>query len=93
MDLLSTVGPRLKKIEKEYTLTWYNAAGVFVTVVQSRSVFNLLTAKLFNGIFTPLKLCLADAIHNFKLLKIIQIRQNVGQRFYEILLFDVTFYP
>ena len=29
-------------------------------------------------IFTHLKLCLADAIHNFKLVKIIQIWQNGG---------------
>ena len=36
--------------------------------------FNPLTAKLF----THLKLCLADAIHNFKWVKIIQIWQNEG---------------
>ena len=30
-------------------------------------------------IFTHLKLCLADAIHNFKWVKIIQIWQNEGQ--------------
>ena len=40
-------------------------------------------------IFTNLKLCLADAIHNFKWVKIIQISQNEGQRF---LLIGVTFY-
>ena len=33
------------------------------------AMFNPLTAKL---IFTHLKLCLADAIHNFKWVKIIQ---------------------
>ena len=33
------------------------------------------------GIFTHLKLCLADAIHNFKWVKIIQIWQNEGQLF------------
>ena len=32
-------------------------------------------------IFTHLKLCLADAIHNFKWVKIIQIWQNGGQLF------------
>ena len=32
------------------------------------------------GIFTHLKLCLADAIHNFRWVKIIQIRQNGGQQ-------------
>ena len=31
--------------------------------------------------FTHLKLCLADAIHNFKWVKIIQILQNGGQLF------------
>ena len=31
-------------------------------------------------IFTHLKLCLADAIHNFKWVKIIQIWQNGGQK-------------
>ena len=32
-------------------------------------------------IFTHLKLCPADAIHNFKWVKIIQIRQNGSQLF------------
>ena len=31
--------------------------------------------------FTHLKLCLADAIHNFKWVKIIQIWQNEGKLF------------
>ena len=44
--------------------------------------FNPLTAKLFNLNFHHLKLCLADAIHNFKWVKIIQIRQNGGQLFF-----------
>ena len=35
-------------------------------------------------IFTHLKLCLADAIHNFKWVKIIQIWQNRGQLFLNI---------
>ena len=35
-------------------------------------------------IFTHLKLCLADAIHNFKWVKIIQIWQNRGQLFSNI---------
>ena len=91
-DLLSTVRSRLEKDWSprfdEYTLTWYNAAG---TVVQSRSRFNLLAAKLFNWNFTGyLKLCLADAIHNFQLVKIIRIEQNIGHQFCKILLFDVT---
>ena len=42
-------------------------------------------------IFTHLNLCLADAIHNFKWVKIIQIWQNGGPLF-SILLIDVTFY-
>ena len=32
------------------------------------------------GIFPHLKLCLADAIHNFKWVKIIQIWLNGGQQ-------------
>ena len=36
------------------------------------------------GIFTHLVLCLADAIHNFKWVKVIRIRQNWGQRFWNI---------
>ena len=48
-----------------------------------------LTRK--NWIFTHFKLCLADAIHNFKWVKIIQIWQNGGHSF-QILLVDVTFY-
>ena len=35
-------------------------------------------------IFTHLKLCLADAIHNFKWVKIIQLWQNGGQLFSNI---------
>ena len=35
-------------------------------------------------IFTHLKLCLADAIHNFKWVKIIQIWQNGGHLFSNI---------
>ena len=45
---------------------------------------NPLTATLFNLNFHPLELCLADAIHNFKWLKIIQIWQNEGQLFSDI---------
>ena len=45
---------------------------------------NRLTDKLFNLNFHPLKLCLADAIHNFKWVKIIQISQNGGQLFSNI---------
>ena len=35
-------------------------------------------------LFTHLKLCLADAIHNFKGVKIIQIYQNGGQQILNI---------
>ena len=45
------------------------------------------------GIFSHLKLCLADAIHNFKWAKIIQIWKKIDVNDFEILLFDVTFYP
>ena len=45
---------------------------------------NPLTAKLSIWIFTHLKLCLADAIHNFKLVKSIQIWKNGGQLFSNI---------
>ena len=34
--------------------------------------------------FTHLKLCLADAIHNFKWVEIIQIWQNGGQPFWNL---------
>ena len=50
--LLSTINmvrPRLEKDGSpqfaEYTLTWYNPARVFVTVVQASSGLNLLTVK------------------------------------------------
>ena len=42
-------------------------------------------------IFTHLKLCYADAIHNFKWVKIIQIWQ-MEVNFFQILPFDVAFY-
>ena len=45
------------------------------------SQFNPLTAKLCNLNFTHLKFCLADAIQNFKWVKIIQIWKNGGQLF------------
>ena len=46
--------------------------------------FNPLTAKLFNLNFHPPKLCLADAIHNFKWVKIIQIWRYRGKLFSNI---------
>ena len=46
---------------------------------QDNKTINPLTAKWFNLIFTHLKLCLADAIQNFKWVKIIQIWLNGGQ--------------
>ena len=47
---------------------------------------NLMSLTLYPpnysvGIFTHLNLCLADAIHNFKWVKIIQIWQNGGRLF------------
>ena len=44
-------------------------------------------------IFTHFKLCLADAIHNFKWVKIIQIWQNGAQLFSNPILIDITCYP
>ena len=41
--------------------------------VQPKSTLILYPANYSIGIFTHLKLCLADAIHNFKWVKIIQI--------------------
>ena len=51
-------------------------------------ILNPLTAKLFNWNFTHLKLCLADAIHNFKWVKIIQLWQKnlMEVNFFQILL-------
>ena len=43
---------------------------------------NPLTAKLFNLNFHPLEV--VDRVHNFKLVKIIQIWQNGGQLFSNI---------
>ena len=43
-------------------------------------------------IFTHLKLRLADAIHNFKWVKIIHIWQKIVVNDFEILLLGVTFY-
>ena len=60
---------------------------VFIRNIQR---FNPLTSKLFNLNFPHLKLCLADAIHNFKWVKIIQIWQMKVNSF-QILLVDVTF--
>ena len=49
------------------------------------AVFNDLNYSNYSiWIFTHLKLCLADAIHNFKWVKIIQIWQNGGQLFSNI---------
>ena len=46
---------------------------------------NPLTVKLLNmNFFTHSKVCLADAIHNFKWVKIIQIWQNGGELFSNI---------
>ena len=49
--------------------------------ITNRKALTLLQANYSIRIFTKLKLGLADAIHNFKWVKIIQIRQNGGQLF------------
>ena len=48
------------------------------------SKFNPLTASYWIEIVTHLKLCLADAIHNFKWVKIIQILQNGVEGFWNL---------
>ena len=51
----------------------------------SIAVANHLKAKWFSWNFYPLELCLADVSHkNFKWVDIIQICQNGGQRFWNI---------
>ena len=59
-------------------------AGHFSTSRYLGTRAKILTAKYSIGIFTHLKLGLDDAIHNFKWVKIIQIRQNECQRFWNI---------
>ena len=43
-------------------------------------------------IFTHLTLCLADAIHNVKRVKIINNRHKMEVNYFQILLIDVAFY-
>ena len=52
-----------------------------VILFNTLDFINPLTAKIFNLNSYPLELYLADAIHNFKWVKIIQIWQNAGQLF------------
>ena len=51
---------------------------------ESTVASNPLNAKLFNLNFTHLKLCLADAIHNFNWVKIIQIDEMEVNNDFEI---------
>ena len=54
--------------------------------------FNPLTAKNKSiKIFTHLKLCLADAIHNFKWWKLFRF-DKMEVNCFQIFLIDVTFY-
>ena len=55
---------------------WYSTAG--------NDALTLEPPNYSIWLFTHLKLCLADAIHNFKWVKIIQIWQNGGQLFSNI---------
>ena len=48
---------------------------------QGSSILTFQPSNYSIKIFTHLKLCLADAIHNFKWVKIIQIWQKGGQQF------------
>ena len=59
---------------------WYWPNGISTRQHKCRLI-NPLTYNYSIRIFTHLKLCLADAIHNFKWMKIIQIWQNGGQLF------------
>ena len=69
-----------------------------LTTKKNEPIYKIIKYKLFNHlppksliwIFTHLKLCLADAIHNFKWVKSVQIWQMEVNDF-EILLIDVTF--
>ena len=56
-----------------------NTKGVIAAFYQDNvELLSLYPPNYLIGIFTHLKLCLADAIHNFKWVKIIQIWQNGG---------------
>ena len=50
-----------------------------LTSCQVKMTFiQILNLKLFKRHFHPLKLCLDDAVHNFKRMKIVRIWQNGG---------------
>ena len=51
---------------------------VFIVNQASNEKLTIYLQNYSIGIFTHLKLCLSDAIHNFKWVKIIQIWQNEG---------------
>ena len=57
---------------------------MFVVQQRENNSLTLQPPKYAILIFTHSKVCLADAIHNFKWVKIIQIWQNGGQLFSNI---------
>ena len=66
----------------------------FADMDDIRITYNPLSAELFIGIFTHLNLCLADAIHNFKWVKITYIYTlylNICQ-FYALFSYKSYFY-
>ena len=71
----------------KYVHTEINVRGVinrYITIIEFFEFLNPLPPNYSIWIFTHLKLYLADAIHNFKWMKIIQIRQNGDQLFSNI---------
>ena len=59
------------------TKTWYWEQKLWLNTENNMLTLNRQNYSIW--IFTHLKLCLADAIHNFKWVKIIPIWQNGGQ--------------
>ena len=70
----------------EWSQHRYKISSLLRHISGAPEAINPLTAKLVNLNFHPLELnlCLADAIHNFKWVKIIKIWQNGGQLFSNI---------
>ena len=58
-----------------------NSVGIYTQAAAMTPLINPQPPYYSIWIFTHLKLCLADAIHHFKWVKIIQIWQNAGQLF------------
>ena len=65
---------------------------VNTTIFQRFNLALTLQPSYLIIIFTLLKLCLADAVHNFKRVKIIQIFDEMDVKHFDIFLIGVTFY-